>query len=203
MHTRGALGELQRRDSDDAEAAEGLTSRTMSSPFAMTVSPIKTRSDSFRTRGVPSSFVDRLRATGVDDLGQPLVRITRASGGEPLRDQLRRAEPGEEILLGSHELFAQASPFREFGPVYVSAMLPRPEAFADVFTSGYIREECVVRAYDRRGWILQADRAGRDEARGQIETWLGDPRIGFVDARFLAYGCFACRFERAELTAAS
>jgi hypothetical protein len=39
-------------------------------------------------------FVGRVRTTLCDDFGRA-VRVTVATGGEPLRDQLRRAEPGE------------------------------------------------------------------------------------------------------------
>jgi hypothetical protein len=66
-----------------------------------------------------SAFLQRARA-GIDDLGQPVERHL-AAGGEPLRDALRRAVPGEAILLASHCPFTLAGPYREYGPVFVSA----------------------------------------------------------------------------------
>src|SRR5258706_13487368 len=64
-------------------------------------------------RPLPDSFLDRVRQQRLDDLGQPVRRLT-AKGGEPCRDILRRARPGEEIILASYCPFEAAGPFREF-----------------------------------------------------------------------------------------
>lgn len=143
-----------------------------------------------------SDFVRRVRATQVDDLGQPIVRFISPRGGEPLRDLLRRAHPGEEVLLASYALFAEAGPFREFGPVYVSASAAPETSPLDPFTGDYFGAELILRAYDHRPWIQQAKRVSKNEAPDQIEEWLKDSSIRFVDARFPLYGCFACRFIR-------
>lgn len=147
--------------------------------------------------GATADFVERVRTTERDDLGQPIVRFVSPAGGEPLRDLLRRAYPGEEIILGSSALFPEVGPFREFGPVYVLASEPTPSPVTlDPFASDYFGPELVLRAYDARPWIQQAKRVSKSEAPEQINAWLEDSSIHFVDARFPTYGCFACRFRR-------
>ena len=69
---------------------------------------------------IPAAFLKRVRLEGLDDLGQPVKRVT-AQGGEPCRDVLRRARKGEELILASFSPFTNPGPFHEFGPVYVLA----------------------------------------------------------------------------------
>lgn len=148
--------------------------------------------------GAREAFLDRVRGSGLDDLGQPAVRFRSAQGGEPLRDQLRRAAPGEAVLLGSASLFDAPSPFREFGPVYVSAELVRVRRAPEMlFQSDYFRTDLVLRRYDQRRWIAAASRVTKQEAPARIEEWLSSADTAFVDARFSEYGCFGCRFMRA------
>lgn len=154
--------------------------------------------------GARLSFLHQVRNLGRDELGQPVVRYHSRSGGEPLRDRLRRAQPGEEILLGSQALFDEESPFREFGPVYVTAVGSLEHAKpAELFAGDYFREELVLRCYDRRRWIAAARRVRKADAQDVIDEWLDMDDTAFVDARFPEYGCFACRFERASRSPAA
>lgn len=146
--------------------------------------------------GTVDEFAPRVRATLIDDLGQPAVRFTSPGGGEPLRDLLRRAQPGEDVILASYSLFKEASPFREFGPVYISAVERKAGDSRDVFESDYFGSELVLRAYNPQRWIARAQRVNKSEASDVIQEWLRDESTLFVDARFPTYGCFACRFNR-------
>ncbi len=115
-----------------------------------------------------------------------------------MRDVLRRAEPGEQVILGSHALFPDEGPFREFGPIYVSSRCePRSGAGRDIFEGTYFCGELVLRRYDERRWISGARRIETGQAAALVEEWLSMPATAFVDARFPEYGCFACRFVRA------
>ncbi len=63
---------------------------------------------SFQIRPLPQAFLDRVRNEGIDDQGEPVQRLI-AQGGEPCRDVLRRARPGEAIPLASPDTaFVQA-----------------------------------------------------------------------------------------------
>ena len=106
---------------------------------------------------LPADFLHRVRTLGIDDQGQPVKRLI-AEGGEPCRDVLRRANPGEELILASFSPFAKSGPYKEFGPVFVLAnesdesidrtLLPIP--------IGYLRERFVLRAYSGEESIVDA-----------------------------------------------
>ena len=158
---------------------------------------------SFQILPLPQAFLDRVRGEGVDDQGQPVQRLT-AEGGEPCRDVLRRARPGEEILLASFCPYDQAGPFRELGPVYVLAE-PSGEsvAYDRLPTAGeeatdYFRSQLALRAYSHDQAIRDAVLVTPGEAAETAERFLAAPDTAFVQARFPTYGCFACRIERAS-----
>ena len=145
---------------------------------------------------LPQSFLDRVRNQGIDDLGQPVKRYISTEGGEPCRDVLRRARPGEEIILASYSPFTKETPYREFGPVFVLAN-PDDQAPLDTLpTGGYLRDRFVLRAYSQEEAIVDAKMVTPDEADATIEQFLASPDVAFVHARFPVYGCFACRIER-------
>ena len=153
-------------------------------------------------RPIPSAFLQRVRKLGLDDLGQPVRRLT-AQGGEPCREVLRRALVGEEIILASYCPFDAPGPFREFGPVYLLARSSDETVSRDHFpvSSGcptdYFGAGLVVRAYNQAQEICEAAHTAPGTAPKVIEGYLTRPDVTFVDARFPTYGCFACRFERA------
>lgn len=154
------------------------------------------------SRFVPlrTSFLHRARQAGRDDLDQPVVRA-RATGGEPLRDLLRRARPGEAILLASYGPFDRPGPFREFGPVYVSEAGGTPEVEwlfrrRDDPSLDYFAGQLTLRAYDLNGHIADAALIEFPAAPDQMQRFLDRPEIAWVDARFPVYGCFAARFVR-------
>jgi len=147
---------------------------------------------------LPDAFLRRVREEGRDDLGQPVRRL-RAKGGEPCRDALRRAKPGEEIILASFSPFTVAGPFHEFGPVYVFANeVPRHED-EELPVGGaddYLREQFVIRAYSKEEDILDAALVQAPAAQAKIDALLGRADVAFLHVRFPTYGCFACRIDR-------
>jgi len=155
-----------------------------------------------RITELPAAFLRRVREQGIDDLGQPVERFL-AEGGEPCRDVLRRARPGEALILAGHSPFAQAGPFREFGPVYVLAeasdeavardRLPLP----DGSETAYFSARLVLRAYSADQRIVAAELADADKAQATTDALLSRPDTAWLQARFPTYGCFACRIERA------
>lgn len=150
---------------------------------------------------IRADFLTQVREHGLDDQQQPVVRSV-AKGGEPLRDLLRRARPGEEIILASYGPFARPGPFHEFGPIYVSARGGRPEG-EWIFSRrpdlalDYFQRQLTLRAYGFDGAIADAAIVDFEAAPEQLERFLGRNQVEFVDARFPSYGCFAARFRRA------
>lgn len=146
---------------------------------------------------LPSTFLDRLRTQGIDDLGQPVRRML-ATGGEPCRDVLRRAEPGEELILASFSPFQCVGPFHEYGPVFVLADAADGDGSRDALpmANNYLREQFVLRAYTEDESIRDAALVTRENAEATLERFLASPETAFVHARFPTYGCFALRVDR-------
>jgi len=146
---------------------------------------------------LPAAFLARVRS-GIDDLGQPVERH-RAEGGEPLRDCLRRALPGEPILLASYCPFTVAGPFREYGPVYVSGAggeAPPLDALPTQGEPPYLGAVFVLRAYSPDKRIVDARLSSPQAAAADLDALFSRPDTAFVLARFAAYGCYALRLER-------
>jgi hypothetical protein len=150
---------------------------------------------------LPAAFLERVRNEGIDDLGQPVKRVV-AAGGEPCRDVLRRAEPGEELILASFSPFAKIGPYREFGPVFVLANASEEEVARDRFPQSggerYLRDQFVIRAYSPNEEIVDAAFTTPATADETIEGFLGREDTAFLHVRFPTYGCFALRVDRAS-----
>jgi hypothetical protein len=154
-------------------------------------------STSIRILPLPPAFLERVRA-GIDDLGQPVERHV-AAGGEPLRDCLRRAQPGEAILLASYCPFTLAGPFREYGPVFVSGAGGETPALDRLPTQGeapYLGAGFVLRAYSIEERIVDARLSTPQAAAADLDALFARSDTAFVLARFTAYGCYAARIER-------
>lgn len=149
---------------------------------------------------IPRSFLDRVRTEGLDDLGQPVKRVI-AEGGEPCRDVLRRARPGEELILASFSPFTKVSPYHEYGPIFVLAHdtgeTPRRDRLPAMGDDGYLRAQFAIRAYSEGEEIVDAELTNPANANATIERLLARPDTAFLHVRFPAYGCFACRIDRA------
>jgi hypothetical protein len=158
---------------------------------------------SIRIAAIPESFLARVRSQDIDDLGQPVKRVV-AEGGEPCRDVLRRARPGEELILASFTPFTQPGPYREYGPIFVLANGSdepvRRDSLEQVLGTGadYLKERFVVRAYSGVEEISDAALITSDEFSQTVERFLEVPDTAFLHVRFPAYGCFACRIDRAS-----
>jgi len=146
---------------------------------------------------IPQSFLDKVRKEGIDDLGQPVHRLVSENGGEPCRDVLRRAKPGEELILASFSPFHKTGPYHEYGPVFVLANPDSDASRSTLPLNGYLREQFVLRAYSANEEILDAAMVTPAIADETVERFLASPDVAFVHARFPTYGCFALRVDRA------
>jgi hypothetical protein len=141
------------------------------------------------------AFLARARHDGLDDLGQPVERML-AEGGEPCRDVLRRAMPGEALILASYCPFQRVGPYREYGPVFVLADAAAPVRLALDGDATYLGASFVLRGYTHDERIADAIITTAQAAPDQLQRLLAAPSTSFVLARFAAYGCYAARIER-------
>jgi hypothetical protein len=145
---------------------------------------------------LPADFLRRVRTEGIDDQGQPVKHLI-AEGGEPCRDVLRRAEPGERLILASFTPFSKPGPYKEFGPVFVLAEGESDGAGRDALPlDGYLRERFVIRAYSHAEEIIDAELVTPSEAPSTVERFLAREETAFLHVRFPVYGCFALRVDR-------
>jgi uncharacterized protein DUF1203 len=153
-----------------------------------------------RIAAIPERFLTRVRQEGVDDLGQNVKRVI-AEGGEPCRDVLRRARPGEELLLASFTPFSKPGPYKEYGPIFVLAGDSNETVRRDVLPvaggpTDYLREQFVIRAYSAAEEIVDAALVQASDFRSTIDRLFDVRGASFLHVRFPTYGCFALRIDR-------
>ena len=148
---------------------------------------------------IPHDFLRRVRIEGRDHLGQPVKRVI-ARGGEPCRDALRRAHPGEELIVASFSPFERSGPYKEYGPVFVLAHDSPDTADREFLPIGaddtYLRDQFVIRAYSKEDEIIDAALVEAIRAQDVIDEFFSRDETAFLHARFPTYGCFACRLDR-------
>lgn len=151
---------------------------------------------------IPDRFLDRVRVEGIDDLGQPVKRLV-ATGGEPCRDVLRRAQPGEALILASFTPFTKAGPYKEYGPIFVLAEPAAAHSRRDELPQAggptdYLREQFVIRAYNEAEEIRDAALVKAADLEGTVARFFASDATAFLHFRFPTYGCFAMRVDRAR-----
>ena len=148
-------------------------------------------------------FLRNARKDGLDDQRQQVKRLS-AKGGEPCRDVLRRARPGEDLILASYCPFEREGPFREFGPVFILAnetkedlCLTRLPLTGVEGAEPYLQERFVLRAYNAAEEIVGAQLVDSEAAERMLEEMFSAEKTAFIHARFPTYGCYALRIDRA------
>lgn len=160
---------------------------------------VQTIETPYKITPIGARFVRRARIDGLDDQMQTVERSI-AKGGEPCRDVLRRALPGEEIILASYCPFERASPYREYGPVFIlateSLALTDSSYLPITGDPAYFHSPFVLRAYSQEERIVDAAITAPDTAHQILQKFFQRDEVAFVLARFAAYGCYACRLDR-------
>jgi hypothetical protein len=142
-------------------------------------------------RPIPAIELDRVRATGLDVSGSPVVTLEMP--GQPLRCCLRNAQPGERLILFGYAptLPSPFSPYREVGAVFAHADPCDAAPVWNMHPPEWLGRSQVLRAYDSRGWIHPAttihDGSDPVTALGAV---LAAPGVVEVHSRNVTYGCF-------------
>jgi hypothetical protein len=164
---------------------------------------ISAQQAAFKIVPLRADFLVQARTLGLDDQRQPVERHL-AQGGEPCRDVLRRARPGEQLILASYCPFKVPGPYREYGPVFIlageSTEAPAPGQLPAMGGEGYFKSDFVLRAYCAKERIVDAAIVPAAGAEQQLNALFARTEVHFVLARFAAYGCYACRIERAVMS---
>jgi len=153
----------------------------------------------FRVDAVPLDELDRLRAAGHDDHGNPLeIFVNDDPLRTPLRCCLRPARVGERVALIAYRPPGTAGAYAEVGPIFVHADpcpgYPQPHAYP----ARYRDWPQVLRGYDTAGRIADAVLVdGAATAEDGIARLLADPDVTIVHSRNVQYGCYMFAVSRA------
>jgi hypothetical protein len=140
---------------------------------------------------IPAGELEKIRAAGRDEAGNPLALQIDAEGGSPLRCCLRPARPGERMLLIAYTPPGTAGAYAERGPVFIHADRCDGYLTPDRYPPELSNRQQVVRAYDRQGRIADGRPvADGREAQTVIEQWLARPDVQLVHVRNVGYGCY-------------
>jgi hypothetical protein len=137
----------------------------------------------------------KVRRDRTDVSGNPVVEL-EAAGGEPLRCCLRNARSGEAILLFGHEPLLPASPYREIGAVFAHTRPCAGPMDAGGYPSEWRDRPQVLRAYDQRGWICDAQTHDGTDPALAITTMLENEAVAEIHSRNIAYGCYMFLIRR-------
>ena len=146
-------------------------------------------------------FLASLKNSQLDAQNKTPIALI-AKGGEPLRDTFRCAVSGEEILLASYSPQQQQSPYKEFGPIFVSKACKQNQKFdlstllTDDTEAAYLRTQFVVKAYNDDEHIVIADIVTKATAMTKITEYSELKGVAYVQLRFAAFGCYAAKVTR-------
>ena len=134
-------------------------------------------------------LIQPLPAGEVDAEAPTAVRLV-AEGDEPCRRCLRRAEPGEPLLLLGYDPFTVRSPYAGSGPVFVHESCGEAGAGIEQVRTSTLS----VRAYDSDAMLLDAE-VMPGEALSARAAELLDGGAAFLHVHFAGPGCFAFRVD--------
>ena len=148
----------------------------------------------YRIVPLPTAVADAARralAAGAPD--HALVTADSPSG-YPCRHCLRWAKPGEQLILFPFTS-VDSGAYQERGPIFVHAepcaRYAETARYPEAFRSGR-----VVRAYDRRKFMIDARVVNGEGPEQVIEELLANPDAAFLHVRSVSRGCYTMGVER-------
>lgn len=153
----------------------------------------------FRISAIPPQDLDRIRAAGKDDFGNPLEVSVDEQGGSPLRCCLRPAAPGDRLMLIAYQPFNRPGPYAEVGPIFVHAERCAGYIEPSQYPSGYRDWDPMIFRpyhYDGRMAYPALTMVEGPEAEQAIETIFADPAIEMIHSRNVYAGCYMFAIHR-------
>ena len=153
---------------------------------------------SFQVSGLPvAQFAPLFGLSDAELVQRDIVRQTAdTSPGFPCRVSLRDAEPGETLLLLNFEHLAVASPYRSRHAIYVREYAENARVAVDEIPEVLRLRLLSLRAFDKRGMLLDADVVNGREVEPLIERMLGQTGVEYIHVHNAKPGCFAARVDR-------
>lgn len=151
--------------------------------------------DTFRISPLPIEVTSRIRREMKDDFGHALS-VRRDSSRHQCRACLQLTEPGEGCILLSYSPFTSDQPYAEVGPIFIHERECRPYGATQEYPAEFPREAVVLRAYNERDEIEDAEFVGNRPVEEVIARLFENPRVSYLHARNSTLGCFMFRIDR-------
>jgi hypothetical protein len=152
----------------------------------------------FTISAIPPADLERIRARGRDDLGNPVeVTINTDEGGSPLRCCLREATAGEAITLIAYRPADRGGPYAEVGPVFIHADACPGYQHETSYPEGFRHRQQLFRAYDQAGQQVHNQIVEPGDQEAAIAELLDRPDVDFVHSRNVLPGCYMFSIRRA------
>lgn len=150
----------------------------------------------FHVSALPADDLDRIRARGTDDFGNPVVvTVNTDEGGAPLRCCLQEAAVGERVALIAYRPSTLGGAYAEVGPVFVHAD-PCPGWSGSGYPDSYRHRRQLLRAYDAAGRAIDNIIVEPGHAEVGIDALLARPEVAFLHSRNVLAGCWMFAVRR-------
>jgi hypothetical protein len=116
----------------------------------------------------------------------------------PCRVSLVDAEPGEELLLLPFAHHDVATPYRSTGAIFVRRGAIQARLAPGEIPDQLARRLLSVRAYDRDGWMLEADVVPGAELAAKLERVFARAEVAYAHLHNAKPGCFAATALRSS-----
>ena len=119
--------------------------------------------------------------------------------GFPCRIGLADAEIGETVILLPFVHHDVDSPYRASGPIFVCEDATQADLRVGEIPELVSSRTMSVRAYDKKGMMVDGSVVPGAEIKEHIEERLADPRIEYLHLHNAGAGCYSCKVERSAL----
>jgi hypothetical protein len=137
---------------------------------------------------------------GIDDVElrvRGMVRMTVDSNpGFPCRISLEDARVGESVLLLPWQHLDADTPYRAGGPIFVRETVRDQARVRNAVPEQQRSRLLSVRAYDAKGWMLDAEVAEGVLLEALIARFFGNAGVAYLQLHNARRGCYACRVDR-------
>jgi hypothetical protein len=153
---------------------------------------------SFRISALPLARFAPLFSLSDHELAARNVvrRIADRKPGFPCRVSLRDADPGERVLLINYEHQSANSPYRSTHAIYVRENADQATPAVDEVPVMLRMRLLSVRAFDAKGFMLEADLVDGEALESTIERMFANPEAEYIHLHNAKPGCYAARVDR-------
>lgn len=122
--------------------------------------------------------------------------VADAKPGYPCRVSLVDAEPGDTLLLVSHEHLPGPRPYRQRHAIFIREGAVQAMPAPGEIPESIARRLLSVRAYDAGGTMRDAEITNGDALTPLVARFFADPDVAFLHLHNARRGCFSAAVER-------